>query len=86
MARRVSVSMPDEVADILQDEAKRQGIAVSEFMRRMVLQELGLTDGARRSLGMAQVGRGTIDNLSQRVDDYLGEHWLTHLRREKVGP
>jgi Arc/MetJ-type ribon-helix-helix transcriptional regulator len=71
--RRITISLPDEMADILVDEARRCRRSVSEVAREALIERLGLDESKPREIPFAGVGASKEGDLSERVDEILGE-------------
>jgi Arc/MetJ-type ribon-helix-helix transcriptional regulator len=73
--KRITISLPDEMARILADEARRCRRSVSEVTREALIERLGLDETKPRELPFAAVGSSGEGDLSLRVDEILAEEW-----------
>jgi Arc/MetJ-type ribon-helix-helix transcriptional regulator len=73
--KRITISLPDEMANILADEARRCRRSVSEVAREALIERLGLDQTKPRELPFAAVGSSGAGDLSLRVDEILAEEW-----------
>ena len=72
--KRTTISLPDELATVLQREARRRHLPVSEIVRRALEAQFGLADGRRR-LPFVALGRSGQADVSERVEEILAEEW-----------
>lgn len=73
--RRITISLPDELADILSDEARRCRRSVSEVAREALIARLGMDTSRPREIPFAGVGASKRGDLTERLDERLGEIW-----------
>ena len=58
---------------ILQREARRRDISISDITREALAAHLGVTGGRRRELGFVGLGRSGFVDTSERFDEYFGQ-------------
>jgi len=79
--KRTTISLPDDLAALLKDEASRRGTSVSEVVRSSVTNDLMGTE--RRSLPFA----GLCDDRSMatgaELERELEEAWADDLERDR---
>lgn len=68
---RTSVMLPDDLLTRLRHEAKRRGTSVAQVVRTAVERELAAPK--RRELSIFAIGSSGMPDLSERVDELLGE-------------
>jgi Arc/MetJ-type ribon-helix-helix transcriptional regulator len=73
--KRITISLPDELAVLVEREARRRRMSVSEVARRALAEHLGLADGARRRLPFAALGRSGHTDTADRMEEILAEEW-----------
>jgi hypothetical protein len=71
--KRTTVSLPDDVARIVEFEAQRRRISVSELVRQSVVSHLKLSDGRPRTIPFIGIGSSGRDDISERIDEILAE-------------
>ena len=67
--RRTTISLPEEVSDAVEREARRRRVPVSQVIRESVEAQLGM--GAPRMIPFAAVGRSGRHDTARRVDEIL---------------
>ncbi len=74
--KRITISLPDDLAARVERAARRDRTSVSDVVRRSLAAQLGAssTDGKRR-LAFAALGRGGSATLSEDIEDILREEW-----------
>lgn len=80
--KRITISLPDDLAAELEREAHRERKSVSEIVRKAIESRkrlLPIVDG-KRVVPFAGLGRSGRTDLSERVDEILAEDW----NREKL--
>lgn len=71
--RRTTISIPEELAQAAEREARRRSSSVSEIAREALAAHLGLTGGA--ALPFANLGRSGTRDTARRLDELLAEEW-----------
>jgi Arc/MetJ-type ribon-helix-helix transcriptional regulator len=70
--KRVSITLPDDMAQALDREARRQGTSASAVVREALAMRLRLCGDQVRSLPFAALGRSGVRDTGRRVDAILG--------------
>jgi Arc/MetJ-type ribon-helix-helix transcriptional regulator len=73
--RRTTITLPDQLATVLQREAQRRRVSVSEVVRRALETHFGLADGQPRRLPFADLGRSGEPDIAERVEEIIAEEW-----------
>ena len=74
--RRTTISLPDELADALEREARRRSLPVSAVARDALSSYLGIGPaGARRELPFAAVGHSGHNTTARDMEDLLDQEW-----------
>jgi predicted transcriptional regulator len=74
--KRTTISLPDELAEALDREARRRAVPVSVIARVALLQHLGLGEaGDRRRLPFAAVGRSGHRRTARDMEELLAAEW-----------
>jgi len=62
--------LPEDIDSRLRQEAERRGVTISELTREAIIEHLG---GPGRRLHAAGAGRSGRADISERVEELLGE-------------
>jgi hypothetical protein len=76
--RRTTISLPDDLSEALNREARRRHISASEVTREALIQSLGLVPGRPRELPFAAVGRSGQKTTARDMEDLLEQEWNDH--------
>jgi predicted transcriptional regulator len=75
--RRTTISLPDELADALEREARRRSLPASAIARDALTEYLGLgAPGDRRELPFAALGRSGHSNTAAEMEALLEQEWI----------
>ena len=75
--KRITISLPDDLAAALERESRRERASVSEIVRKAIearLRPLPIVDG-KRQIPFAALGRSGYTDTSERIDEILAEEW-----------
>jgi len=72
--KRTTISLPDQLAHVLDREARRRGVSASEIAREALAAHLGLADQPR-TLGFVGLGRSGFTDTAERFEEYLAEEF-----------
>ena len=73
--KRTTVTLPEDIATVLQREARRRDTSASEIVRQALIPYLGLTPGEPRHLLFAALGHSGYQYTSRDVEESLAEEW-----------
>lgn len=73
--KRITISLPDELATAVQREARRQRVSVSEVARQALAEHLGIDGPERRRLPFAALGRSGQPDIAERMEEILAQEW-----------
>ena len=73
--KRTTVTLPDEVALLLEREARRKGTSVSEVARQALLAYFGLAGAQPRRLPFAALGNSGRRDTARDMEEILAEEW-----------
>jgi hypothetical protein len=73
--RRTTITLPDELADRLQREARRRSTSVSEVARDVLAAHFGVDADEPRRLPFESLGRSGYHNTAQDFEAILAEEW-----------
>lgn len=74
--KRITISVPDELAEAIGRESQRRRVSVSEVARRALEAQVGWRDGERRKLGFANLGRSGHTDTARRAEEILAAEWV----------
>ena len=79
--RRTTISLPDELADALEREARRRSLPASAIARDALSDYLGIGPaGARRQLPFAALGHSGRNTTARDMEDLLEREWAPDAR------
>ena len=73
--KRVTITLPDDMAQALDREARRQATSASAVVRVALAARLGLGDAQVRPLPFAALGRSGERDTAHRVEEIVGAAW-----------
>jgi predicted transcriptional regulator len=79
--RRTTISLPDELADALEREARRRSLPASAIARDALSDYLGFgRAGDERDLPFAALGRSGHETTARDMEDLLEQEWAPDAR------
>jgi ribbon-helix-helix CopG family protein len=78
--RRTTISLPEEIAELLGREAKRRGQSVSEIVRSALLEHFAIA-GGKKKLPFVGLGRSGRKNTARNAEAILAKEWGGGARR-----
>ena len=76
---RITISLPDGLAEAARREARRRGVSVSEVARQALAGRLGLETG--RKPGFVGLGRSGHATTAHDIEQILAEEWTPEALR-----
>lgn len=76
--KRVTITLPDDMADALNREARRQGTSASAVAREALAARLWLGGCQARPLPFAALGRSGERDTARRVGELVDGAWEVH--------
>ncbi len=73
--RRTTISLPDDLSQALDREARRRHSSVSEIARAALAQHLGLAEGEPRELAFADLGHSGHRSTARDMERLLEQEW-----------
>lgn len=74
--RRTTITLPDELADALEREARRRSMPASAVARDALTAYLGIgAPGDQRELPFAALGRSGRSDTAQEMESLLEQEW-----------
>jgi hypothetical protein len=80
--KRTTLTLPDDLSDLLQREAKRHRTSVSEVTRRALRAYFGLNGEKRRAIPFANLGASGYTDTSERAEEILAEEWVRFIEED----
>lgn len=81
--RRTTISLPDDLASLLKDEANRRSTSISEVARKLIAEGLLGSEKRPREIPFA----GIVDDpemvQSDQLEGYLAETWTDAIDRSR---
>ena len=71
---RITISLPDELAAVVSDQADRDGTSVSEVVRRAVVLAF-VREDQPPALPFAALGRSGKETTARDAEDILAREW-----------
>ena len=73
--KRITISVPEELAEAVEREARRRRVAVSEIVRQSLWARLCARQDGRPTLGFAGLGRSGSTDTARRAEEILAKEW-----------
>ncbi|HEY2718252.1 MAG TPA: CopG family transcriptional regulator [Solirubrobacteraceae bacterium] len=73
--KRTTISLPDDLAGVLEREARRTHTSASEIARTALTKHLGLEQGDARELPFAGLGRSGHGTTARDMEQLLEQEW-----------
>ena len=73
--KRITISVPDELAALLAREARRAHLPVSQIAREALDLRLGKPSSGKRQVPFAALGRSGYTDTSENIDTILAAEW-----------
>jgi Arc/MetJ-type ribon-helix-helix transcriptional regulator len=73
--KRTTVSLPDDLAQALNREARRRRASASEVTRTALAQHLGLAQDNPRELAFADLGHSGHQTTARDMEQLLQQEW-----------
>jgi hypothetical protein len=73
--KRITISVPEELAASLLREARRSHVPVSQIAREALDVRLGKTSSGRREVPFASLGKSGYSDTSENIDAILAAEW-----------
>jgi metal-responsive CopG/Arc/MetJ family transcriptional regulator len=79
--KRTTISLPDDLAQAVDREARRRRVSVSEITREALQARLRLEPGQTRELPFAALGRSGHATTARDIEKLLEQEWNDDARR-----
>jgi metal-responsive CopG/Arc/MetJ family transcriptional regulator len=73
--KRTTITMPDDLAGIVEREAQRRRISVSELARDALREHVGANPDAPRVLPFAGIGSSGTRHTARDAEEILAREW-----------
>jgi hypothetical protein len=81
--RRTTIALPDDLADLVEREARRRHTSVSEIVRTAISAHFKLDQP--RELPFANLGRSGLPGVADRLEEVMAEEWLKDIEDDAFG-
>jgi len=81
--KRVTITLPDDLADLVDREASRRQTSFSEVVRQFIRQGLSGTGEKPREIPWAGLFQDPDMVSAERLDEELAAHWADDLLRDR---
>ena len=82
--KRITVTLPDDLAAAAECEARRRRVSASEVVRCALAEYLELGDAnTPRRLGFVAIGRSGRKNVARDAEEILAREWAPHIDRDR---
>ena len=78
--KRITISLPEDLAQSLDREARRRDISASELTRQALQAHLGVQPGRPRTVPFAAIGRSGHTSTARDMEKLLEHEWDEHPR------
>lgn len=79
--KRTTISLPEELADALEREARRRRVPVSKVAREAIEERLGRGAEGVRKLPFVALGRSGHSSTARDIDEILESEWTVDRNR-----
>lgn len=73
--KRATITLTDELARLIEHEARRRGLSLSELIRQALIDQFGLATDKPRRLPFAALGRSGHRNTARDFEEILEHEW-----------
>jgi Arc/MetJ-type ribon-helix-helix transcriptional regulator len=81
--KRATITLPDELADLVDREAQRRQTSFSEVVRQFILLGLSGSEAKPREIPWAGLFQDPDMVPAERMDEELAAHWADDLDRDR---
>ncbi len=81
--KRTTISLPDDLAAVLEREARRRQQSASQVTREALAEHLGVNGTEQRRLGLVGIGRSGQSDTGERAEEILAAGWGRDLDRDR---
>jgi metal-responsive CopG/Arc/MetJ family transcriptional regulator len=73
--KRTTISLPDDLAQALEREARRHSVSIAEVARGALSSHFGLSTDEPRHIPFAALGRSAHSDTAERIEELVSEEW-----------
>jgi len=81
--KRVTVSLPDDLAALAESEARRRHTSISEVVGESLAEKLCPAAAKPRVIPWAGIATSTDMVRAADIDEYLAKHWADDIARDR---
>jgi hypothetical protein len=81
--KRATITLPDDLADLVDREAQRRQASFSEVVRQFIVQGLSGSENKPREIPWAGLFHDPDMVPAERMDEALADHWADDLDRNR---
>ncbi|HEX9943925.1 MAG TPA: CopG family transcriptional regulator [Thermoanaerobaculia bacterium] len=81
--KRATITLPDDLAELVDREAVRRQTSFSEVVRRFIVQGLAGSEEKPRQIPWAGLFHDPDMVPAERLDEELADHWADDLDRDR---
>lgn len=70
-----SISIPDDLAERLADEADARGVSVEELAAEFLAERMPVDGSPRTLAGLVGLGESGATDISERIDEVIGQRF-----------
>lgn len=83
--KRITVSLPTQLANLLDIERRHRDQSASAIVREALEAHLHVSRGKAKRLPFIGIGDSGIEDTSERIDEFLREHWADDIHADSFG-
>jgi len=81
--KRTTITLPDDLSDLVDSEARRRQTSVSEVIRTFILEGLGGTAEGPREIPFAGLFHDPGMVTGDSLDEALKQYWANDINRDR---
>ncbi len=70
-----SISIPDDLAERLADEANARGVTVDEIAAQLLAERMSVGESPRTLEGLVRLGESGESDVSERINDVVAQRF-----------
>lgn len=81
--KRMTITLPDDLSDLVDSEARRRQMSVSDVIRTLIIEGLAGTAEKPREITFAGLFHDPGMVTGDSIDEELKQHWADDLERDR---